>query len=413
MLKARSLLTDNTADARRQAVEILTGITEQQPEYVEAWLVLGRVMLNQNNPAEAIDAAIQGLVQSPEDTRLLMLKARAEAATSPALAVPTLNMLRELEPNNVEVIAFLADSYLETGKGERAVQMLKDQIASETDPRRLKQLKTALAVAHHKTDNPAAAEDIFADLQAADPSDPAPLLAQVNLLRADENWDAIEKKVADWLAEHPSDTNPPVTVAASLVQTNSHQARKLAEELLNRILQQDSDNPRALKHMAVLMQTTDRSPRAAEYYRKLLDIAPDDVIAMNNLAWILCTERNEHQKALELANRGLELAPDYIDLIDTRGTIYHKLGKYELAIKDFNRCLDLYPENFPAAASTYLQLARAQAASGRSEQAISSLEKALELNSENDGLTPDQQAEAQSLLEKLTEDEYVSATTNN
>ena len=56
---------------------------------------------------------------------------------------------------------------------------------------------------------------------------------------------------------------------------------------------------------------------------------------VNNLAWIMCEHEGQYEEALELAQQGLKVSPEYADLIDTRGVIYYRSGEYQKAVEDF------------------------------------------------------------------------------
>jgi len=104
---------------------------------------------------------------------------------------------------------------------------------------------------------------------------------------------------------------------------------------------------------------------------------------------------------LELTQRGLQLAPQYIDLIDTRGVVYYRLGEFDKAIQDFTECIKLYPSGVPAAVASRFHLARAFVKLGRTDKAIEHLNQALDLERRFGGLSSTDLAEAQHLLEEL------------
>ncbi|MHC4687560.1 MAG: tetratricopeptide repeat protein, partial [Planctomycetota bacterium] len=112
-------------------------------------------------------------------------------------------------------------------------------------------------------------------------------------------------------------------------------------------------------------------------------------------------EQGEYQQALELAQRGLKIAPNYIDLIDTRGVTYYRLGEFNKAIQDFTACVEFYPEEVPSAVASRFHLARAFAGLGQRGKAIEHLNQALDLEKRIGGLLTTDLAEAQRLLERL------------
>jgi tetratricopeptide (TPR) repeat protein len=158
-----------------------------------------------------------------------------------------------------------------------------------------------------------------------------------------------------------------------------------------------------MNSLAMLLQITGRFEESAALYQKILALQPDNVIAINNLAWILCEEQGKFEQALELAHRGLKIVPDYVDLIDTRGVVYYQLGKFDRAVQDFTRCLKLYPDGVSPAAASHLHLGRALAKLGQKSEAVENLRKALDLNTEIGGLSVAENAEAQRLVKELSQ----------
>ncbi|MHC4571438.1 MAG: tetratricopeptide repeat protein [Planctomycetota bacterium] len=403
LYKARSLLAEGTAPAIKQATSILQKITEDQPNLSSAWALLAEIALRQGQSLKAIDIALQGLVHWPNDKSLLLLKARSEAARSPALAIPTLKALRELDPNDVDAVVHLANTYLAADQPQKAANLLKKQLISRSGSPDERKINMALAVALHKSGDKPKSQEIFDSLNQSAPDDPSPLLAQAQLLKDDKLWNQLNQKAINWCQNHPEDTYTPITIASDLAATESNQAKKTAEYLLRGILDRDPNSLPAMNMLAMLLHLTGRSAESTTLYQQILTLQPDNLVAINNLAWILCEEHGKYQQALELAQRGLRTAPNYTDLIDTRGVVYCKLGQYNKALQDFTKCLELYPDGTPSAVVSYLHLGRALVGLGQKDEAIESLKKTLELNIKIGGLSATDSAEARRLLEELSQ----------
>jgi tetratricopeptide (TPR) repeat protein len=402
LLKARSVLVEGTAPAIESAKQILQKITEDQPENAEAWVLLGQIEMKQGRPVKAMEAALGGLVYGPDNKSLLLLKARAEAAKSPVLAIPTLKLLLELDPNDLDAAVMMADTYIEMDEPKKAVNLLTEQLAVCGVSERV-QCSTALAVALYKSGDKAGAQKQFDSLLESEPDDPGPLLAQVNLLKDDKDWEQLSEKVINWCTKHPQDNSTPVTVAGDLMRLQDDRAGKTAEKILRTVVENNSDSAAAMRDLAILLQIKGRPTEAAQLYERVLELEPDNVIAVNNLAWIICEVQGRPKEALDLARRGLKITPDYCDLIDTRGVIYYRLGEFDKAVQDFNECIKLYPGVTSSSIGTRFYLARALAKLGQKDKAIQYLKEALELNSQNGGLSTADLAEAQGLLEQLQE----------
>ena len=402
LLKARSVLVEGTAPAIENARQILQKITEDQPQITDAWVLLGEIAIKQGQPGKAMEAALGGLTYGPNNKSLLLLKASAEADKSPVLAIPTLKLLHELEPSDLGIVVLMANTYIKTSEPQKAVSLLREQLAI-CDVSARRKCNTALAVALYKSGNKAEAQKEFDSLLESEPDDPEPLLAQVQLLKEDKNWIKLNEKVVNWYSNHPEDSRTLTKIARDLMLLEDSQARKTAEDILRIILKNDSEHAEAVSVLAILLQIGGRDAESATLYQRLLELEPNNIIAINNLAWIVCEVQGKHQQALELAQRGLKIAPRYYDLIDTRGVIYYRLGEFDKAVLDFNECIKFYPGVTSASIGTRFYLARALAKLGQKGKAIQYLKEALEMNSQTGGLSTADLSEAQRLLNQLKE----------
>jgi len=401
--QARSLIAEETAPAFDSAEQILQKITKDQPAISEAWELLGELSLKQGEYEEAVNFALHGLVHKPNDRTLLLLKARALKELSPALAIPTLRLLLEMEPNDVDIAVLLTDTYIAADEPEKAVSLLRRQLAAYSGTIDERKVKIALLRALYKNGDKAEAQELFDSLLQSSPDEPDPLIALVGLLKDDKLWNEIKQHSLDWFRNHPEDSRTLIIIAGDLASTEDEdkQAKNIAEDLLRIVLANDPNSLPAMNALAMLLQVTDHPEESVELYQSVHILQPDNVIVINNLAWLMCEEQGKHQEALGLAQRGLKIAPNYVDLIDTRGVAYYRLGEYEKAVQDFNTCLTLYPKGTPAATATYFHLGRALFELGRKEEAIENLKKALKLNAEIGGLSTEDIEEIQHLIDRL------------
>ncbi len=402
LYKANTLLVEGTSPSIENARQILQKITQDNPEFSRAWLLLGEIMIKKEQPGAAMDYASRGLAFKPNDENLLFLKARAEAVRSPVLAVPTLKVLCELNPNNIEAVTFLANIYITAGEPDKAVNVLQNEL-TRCNSSNVRTYNIALAGALYKAGNKIEARRKLESLIEADSTDPAPLLTQAYLLRDDKLWNELENRTLDWYQKHPDNSRVPTTIAENIMSSESEEAKKTAEDIFRAILKNDSKYTRALHSLAILLGMTGRSEEAADLYRKLLEIEPDNAVAINNLAWIMCENQGQPQQALEMAQKGLKIAPDYIDLIDTRGMIYFRLGQFQKAVQDFSKCVELYPGSSPQIAASRFHLAKAYVSLKENAKAIGYLKQVIDLKNQTGGLTAEELAEAQSLLKHLQE----------
>lgn len=87
----------------------------------------------------------------------------------------------------------------------------------------------------------------------------------------------------------------------------------LAETNLEAVIKERPDIGWLKSRLAWIKQRQGAPDRAVALYRDALSTAPDDVLALNNLA-LLLQERGDFQEAGEVLRSGLERAPDVAEL---------------------------------------------------------------------------------------------------
>lgn len=397
---ARLLVLKNTAPATEEARRLLADVTTSNPRFADAWSLLGRLEMRERKFRRVVDIALSGLVENPENRQLLWLKAQAEGQLSPMLAIPTLTLLVEQEPNDVDAVIQLAYTYVRSDRAERAVELLREHSTTLTGPAR-RRCEIALAAARYESGDKDTGKAEFDRLMEAEPDDPAPVLALAQLYRAERNWTPLKQLLMDWCSRHPTDVETPNAVARTLFENDEAAARQTTEELLRTVLQRNPASIGTLHLLAMLVQALGRDDESAVLNRRILTLDPNDTVATNNLAWFLCERRHEYQEALELANKGLALVPEYADLIDTRGVIHYRMRHFDDAIRDLTRCIELYSADTPALTASRFHLGRVYAAKGLKTEAVEQLEQSLALQNQIGGLTPSEAAEAERLLAQL------------
>jgi len=85
--------------------------------------------------------------------------------------------------------------------------------------------------------------------------------------------------------------------------------------------------------------------RAIEEYRGILAYAPNQVMSLNNLAYILAVNRRAPQEALPLAERAVAISKGEPNILDTLGWIQHLLGKDDDAARSLRMAVSAAPDN--------------------------------------------------------------------
>jgi Flp pilus assembly protein TadD len=92
-----------------------------------------------------------------------------------------------------------------------------------------------------------------------------------------------------------------------------------------------------------LRERQGRFQEAEDLYLREIKQSGGDVIALNNLAWLMTLRNEKGGRALELINRAIALKGPIPELLDTRGIIYMRAGNIQRAVADLNRASQLDP----------------------------------------------------------------------
>jgi Flp pilus assembly protein TadD len=85
--------------------------------------------------------------------------------------------------------------------------------------------------------------------------------------------------------------------------------------------------------LALLYEQSGQFDRAAERYQRVIDVQPNNSIALNNLAYAIAVRRKSPAEALPLAKRAAAGAPNDGTVLDTLAWIEHLLGDEATAAK--------------------------------------------------------------------------------
>lgn len=128
----------------------------------------------------------------------------------------------------------------------------------------------------------------------------------------------------------------------------------------------------AWRVLGQLHEAAGRHDEAVKAYERVLEIDPDDVITLNNLAYHLAVRAGQPEAALPLATRANTLARGNAQVEDTLGWIHHLLGNDRDALPFVARASRALPRN----AEVQLHAAVVFAANGRMTDAARALENA-------------------------------------
>lgn len=115
---------------------------------------------------------------------------------------------------------------------------------------------------------------------------------------------------------------------------------------------------------------------ATEVGEKALKLDPEDVVNLNNVGYFYAEANLQLERALELTQKAVAMAPDKGIFVDSLGWVYYKMGRYEEAERELVRAAWLSPQQ----SEIRYHLGVLYAGWGKPARARIELHKALELN---------------------------------
>lgn len=126
---------------------------------------------------------------------------------------------------------------------------------------------------------------------------------------------------------------------------------------------------------------TDAYDKAKDDFSQVIDQQPDDRNMLTDALYnrgMLYYQDASFAEAIADFDKAIELAPEDSELYLQRGDIYAEMGKTDLAIADFSKAIESMPDNPEA----YYLRARAYEDKGENTLALADFEKVLELEKE-------------------------------
>jgi len=297
--------------------------------------------------------------------------------------------VEEQEPGAFQTVELRARLLRATGKDREARELLQ-KYAEEKDAPLL-----AVAALLEELGEGAAAEPLYRKYAAVPDQPEKALFLAAYLGRRGRFAEALD------LLEQAWKTCPPQAVAFTAVAmlhapgARAEHFERVARDL-ETALAKNPDLVPVLLHLATLRDLQGRHAEAEQVYRRLLNRAPDNVVALNNLAWLLAHQKGKGNEALSLLRRAIDTAGPLPELRDTRAVVSLSLGESKAAVEDLEAVVREAPT-----ATRYFHLARAELLAGHRGSALDALGKAKAAGLKAEALHPLERASYQPLLKEL------------
>lgn len=346
-------------------------------------LQLIRYWLGKNNPGKALVEARSALDATGlgEFNEYIGLSLAAQGDHTNAIA--TFTKWSESNPKNPVAFYRLAQSQMAMKDHAGALKSLDRALALRPD---FLDASVGKALLLGQTGRMAEGIQISRDIQGKAPKSAAGFLAEAEILAANNKFAEAARLFAKGGQMAGSG---PVLVRAAQTYAKAGQAGE-GDKLLDQWLKAHPNDYEVRHQFALAHLNAKRLREAAEQYRILVRANPKDLVAHNNLAWILGELRDKD--AVPVAEQAYKLAPQHPTAQDTLGWILVNMGDTRKGL----RLLEKAHGEAPSDAEIHWHLASALVRTGDRGRARQELEKLI-----YSGLNFAQKEEAKRLLESL------------
>lgn len=333
------------------ARDLAPNAPQPQESLIQTYLVVGDI-------ASAKSAAAAYALQQPDSPRPAIFLARIALQENDVSGAneyfgQSEEMLRQAlaaDPDNLGIQGFLVDTLMSQGKLEDAGAILAALPAELATNPSILVARGRIALAGGRATD---AEQFLREAMDSSPNS-VTLMLLGGSMKAQNRMDDATGLLEDWLTSNPTDVLVHFELASTYMQMGNEQD-------------------------------------ATEHYQAIVDNGAENVIALNNLAWLI-RESNPRQ-ALQYIQRADELAPNSPAIIDTYAMIQLALGATNEALALNQRAVD----GAPTEPGLIYNRAIILHAAGQTSQAIRTLEELAAM----EGMSSARIEEVQTLLEEL------------
>jgi tetratricopeptide (TPR) repeat protein len=376
--KARVLAIPGSRRERREAIRLLEALARREPLLPEDHFLLAQLFEKEGEPQKAHGQMELALALDGKNPRLLVYHARDLVRHGELdQAQHWLARLEVVKPGDLGTMEIKARLLSAGGHGKAAVGLLEAYVNDHHE------LARPVAVILEQINQPTAAEGMYRRFASLSRQSGSTLVLAEFLGRQRRTEEALD------LCESARSSSPPdVVTSIGLNAVLLAPDNKTQIERVNRWLEEatrtESRKTTLLVNLAILRALQGRYDESERLYRQVLAQDPRNVMALNNLAWLLALKSGGGGSDAEaLADRAIGIAGPIPALQDTRALARLANGRHDQAISDLEDVL-----SSTATPAIYVHLAYAYARAKRHDDAARTVQKVSALGLKAERLHP-------------------------
>ena len=325
----------NGAD-KTELATLLRKVVEAAPSSPLPRLLLAEHHLRHSEPKDALVVAQQAVSALPDNVQLLDVLGRAQSANGEHnQAQASFNRMAALQPQSSLPFLRMASANLIAGDRDAASQNLRKALEIEPKSLEAQQGQVSLAMAAQK---PGDALAISRAVQKQRPKEQVGYMLEGEIHAAGKAWD----KAADaFRAGLKQVASPELAVRLHdvlLSAAKKPEADRWAAEW-SRTQPKDAAFPFYLGNRAL---TLNELPESLRHFERVVAIQPENAAALNNLAWL--KGQLGRDGALADAERANALAPNQPAFMDTWAMLLSSANQHERALEMQKKVVQLQPQ---------------------------------------------------------------------
>jgi putative PEP-CTERM system TPR-repeat lipoprotein len=320
-----------------QMQRVLKEAIDANPDAVEPRLALARYALSQNQAGEAISLLSPVEGSASKDFRVAQILAGAYLTTGqPEAAAKNARALLALRGDDPNILALVARVDAANNRPEQAQQHLEKALLAQPDNTNLRKMLIDALLQQNKREQ-AGVE--LAKLPEAVQGEPAVLVVRGGLAIAAGDAAAAKALYAEAFEKQRNNGN--LVLFAGAQWALGERSEAIAG--LEAWLQEYPDDLFMLNALASRQLEVGNEAEGRELYKAIVEAQPENVSALNNLAWL--TRKADPKAALDYITRADKLAPQSAQIKDTYAMVELERGEFNRALSLNDKALEAAPGN--------------------------------------------------------------------
>ncbi len=340
---AAGLMDDPVAFESTMVKENLLASIQLDPGLLDAHFMLTNIYLDEKNLLKAREHLEKIINISPDSVSALTLLGKVEILEGNIdIAEGVFQKIVDMNPNYARGQAQLGIIYQVMGKNDSAMEFINKAIKLRPENLSFLQYAVNLLAAQKRYDE---AFEYIARFPLKEENN----IDHAHILNLKGNIFLKMGKIQSAAAHFKNaiGTNPdfldPYLALAEILRKNNHITDAMT--VYEKILQIAPSHIPTLNIVGYLYDIRGDWDKAETYYKKILEIDPQQAAAANNLAFIITETNGDLNEAFRLVRMAREKTPRDPNVMDTMGWIFYKRGSYLNAVSELEESLSLNPDN--------------------------------------------------------------------